>query len=72
MRKIHNNKKKKERKAGHQVEGWDCNDSTVKTSDPELHLSKITSGIKMQKRLRERISSEQENLGSLSRGGTKV
>jgi hypothetical protein len=26
----------------------------------------------MQKRLRERISSEQENLGSLSRGGTKV
>ena len=45
------------RKIGHQVEGWGCH-STVKNSDSDLSLSKRTSGTKMKKRLRERMSSD--------------
>jgi hypothetical protein len=40
---------------------------TVNISDPELFLSKRTSGTKMKKRLKERLSSNQPNLGSISR-----
>jgi hypothetical protein len=54
------------RKTGHQVEGWGFH-PTVKNSDPELFLSKRTAGTKMEKRLRERRSSDQSNLGSISR-----
>jgi hypothetical protein len=43
-----------------------------KNSDPELSLSKRTAGTKMEKRLRERWSSDQPNLGSISRGGFKA
>ena len=38
--------------AGHQVEEWGCH-PTVKNSDPELSLTKRTTGRKMEKRLRE-------------------
>jgi hypothetical protein len=38
---------------GHQVEGWGCQ-TTVKKSDPELFLSKRTTGSKIEKTLRER------------------
>jgi hypothetical protein len=51
------------RKTGHQVEGWGCH-PIVKNCDPEF---KRTAGTKMEKRLRERRSSDQPNLGSISR-----
>ena len=44
---------------------------TVKISDPELFLSKRTRGSKMEKRLKERWSNDQPNLGSISWEGTK-
>ena len=59
------------RKTGHQVEGWGCH-PMVKNSDPELFLSKRTAGTKVEKRLRKRRSSDWPNLGSISRGGSKV
>ena len=48
------------RKTGHHVERWGC--PIIKNSDPELFLSKTTSGTKMKKRLREKISSDWPNL----------
>jgi hypothetical protein len=56
------------RKTGHQVEQWGRH-SIVKVSDPELSLSKRTAGTKMEKRLRERRSSDWPNLGSISMEG---
>jgi hypothetical protein len=38
----------------------------------ELFLSKRTAGTKMEKKLRERRSSDLPNLGSISRGGSKA
>ena len=52
------------RKTGHQVEEWGCH-PTVKNSDPELFLSKGTTGTKMEKRQKERRSSDRPNLGSI-------
>jgi hypothetical protein len=49
------------RKTGYQVEGWGYH-PTVKTSDPELFLSRGTAGTKMEMRLRERRSSDSPNL----------
>ena len=59
------------RKTGHQVEGSGYH-PTVKNSDSELSLSKSTAGTKMEKRLRERRSSDLTNLGSIPRGGSKA
>jgi hypothetical protein len=59
------------RKRGHQVEIWGCHPS-VKNSDPELFLSKRTSGTKMEKRLKERRSSDWPKLESISRGSSKA
>jgi hypothetical protein len=42
--------------------------STVKISDPIVFLSKRTAGTKMEKRLRERRSSDHPNWGSISWG----
>jgi hypothetical protein len=39
---------------------------TAKISDPEFFLSKRTAGTKMEKRLKERGSNDQPNLGSIS------
>jgi hypothetical protein len=50
-----------------QVEGWDYQ-PTVKISDQELFLSKRAAGTIMKKRLKERLSSHQSNLGSISSG----
>jgi hypothetical protein len=58
------------RKTGLQVKGWDSH-PTVKNSDPELFLFKRTTGTKM-KTLRKRQFSDQPNLGSSSRGGSKA
>jgi hypothetical protein len=52
------------RNLGHQVERWGCH-PTVKNSDPEFFLSKRTSGEKMEKRLKERRSSDWPNLVSI-------
>ena len=41
-------------------------------SDPELLLSKRTVGTKMEKRLKERESNDQLNLGSISWKVTKA
>ena len=41
--------------------------SHIKISNQELFLSKGTSGTKMEKRLRERQSSDCPNLGFISR-----
>ena len=59
------------RKTGHQVEGRGCH-PTVKTSDPELILSKRTAGTKIEKRLRERRLSDWPKLGCTSNGGSKA
>jgi hypothetical protein len=56
------------RKTGHQVKGLGCY-PTVKNYDSELSLSKRTAGIKMEKILRERRSSDRRKMGSGSRGG---
>jgi hypothetical protein len=48
------------RKTWHQVEGWGCH-SKVKSSDPELFLSKRNAGPTMEMRLRERRSSDSPN-----------
>jgi hypothetical protein len=53
------------RKTGHQVEGWGSQPS-VKNSDTELSLPKITGGTKMEKRLRKMRSSGWPKLGPIS------
>ena len=52
------------RMTGYKVEGWGCQ-LTVKSSDPELFLSKRMAGTKMEKRPREKRSSGQPNFGSI-------
>ena len=51
-----------------QVEGWGYQ-PTVKISDPELFLSKITARTKMEKRLKDRLSSDWPHLGFWGLGG---
>ena len=41
---------------------------TVKISDPELFPLKRTAGTKMEKKLKEGLSSDLLNLGSISKG----
>lgn len=59
------------RKTGYQEEGGDYH-PTLKKSDPELSLSKRIAGGKIEKGLRERMSSDQPNLGSISAGVLKA
>jgi hypothetical protein len=59
------------RKTEHQVEGW-VGHPTVKNSDSELFLSKRTAETKVEKRLRERRSSDHLNLLYISRGHSKA
>jgi hypothetical protein len=58
------------KKTGSQTVGWGCH-VTVKNSDPKLFLSKRNAGGKIEKRLRERHSSDRPNLRSISRRGSK-
>jgi hypothetical protein len=44
----------------------------VKNSDSELLLSERTTGTKMEKSLKEKQSSHQPKLGSISREGSKA
>jgi hypothetical protein len=53
---------------GHPVKEWSCN-PTVKSSDPELFLSKERAGTKMKNSMGERRSSDRPKLGSSSLGG---
>jgi hypothetical protein len=53
------------------VEEWGCH-PIIKNSDPELFLSKRTAGIKMEKRLRKRRSSDRVKLGSILKGDSKA
>ena len=59
------------RKMGHQAEEWGCH-PTVKNSDLDLLLSKRTTGTKVEKRLKERWSSDRPNLGSISERGFNI
>jgi hypothetical protein len=58
------------RKTGHQVEGWGFH-PTVKNPYPELFLCKRRAETKMEKKLKDRWSSEEPNLGFISRGVSK-
>jgi hypothetical protein len=59
------------RKTRYQVEGWGCH-PMVKNTNSELFLSKGTAGTKIEKRLRERRSSDWSNPGFISRGVSKA
>ena len=45
-----------------------CFQLIVKISDPESFLSKKTAGKNIEKGLKQRLSSDQPNLGSTSQG----
>ena len=44
----------------------------VESSDPELFLSKGTTGTKMEKSMKERRSSDRPKLGSSTKEGSRV